>query len=233
LDLIRRQSDISEKLLKIQLGVDFDQPLILTDALSDFINSIAFNQLLLTDLVLDNNVNYQMLDAQVKSSELLLKLKKSECLPDIAAFYQHEELLNKNAISFTPPDMVGLKVNIPIFGSGSRNSRIGQAKMDLQKSINNRNENSDMLKLQFYQSKSALASAKDKYESDKSNLELAGRIYKRSLIKYQNGIISSVELTQIQNQYLTAQSTYYQSIQSLITEKNKLEKILTKSDYSK
>ena len=233
LDMIRRQSDISEKLLKIQLGVDLNQQLILTDSLPVLIKSITYEQLLLADFVLDNNVTYQMLDAQVKSSNLILKLRKSECLPDIAVFYQHEELLNSKAISFTPPDLIGLKATIPIFASGSRYSKINQAKMDLQKSINSRDQNSDMLRLQFYQSKSNLVSAKDKYESDKSNLELSSKIYNRSLIKFQNGMISSIDLTQIQNQFLSSQANYYQSIQNLITEKNKLEKMLTKSDYSK
>lgn len=229
LDLIRRQVDISEKLLKIQLGIPIDQPIELTDPLVNLISSITYDQLLLADLVLDNNVSYQMLEAQVKSSELMLKLRKSETLPTLAAFYQHQELLNTNSISFTPPDLIGLTVNIPIFSSGERWSKIKQAKMELQKSRNTLDQTADMLRLEYYQSKSGLLSAKEKFESDKSNLQLSRKIYDRALIKYQNGVISSIELTQIQNQYLTAQSTYYQSIQSLITEKNKLEKILTKN----
>lgn len=229
LDLIRRQVDISEKLLKIQLGINFDQPIELTDPLVDLINAITYDQLLLADLVLDNNVSYQMLEAQVKSSELLLKLQKSECLPTISAFYQHQELLNNKSISFTPPDLIGLTVNIPIFSSGGRWSKIKQAKMDLQKSVNTRDLNADMIRLEYFQSKSALVSAKEKFNSDKSNLDLSKKIYNRALIKFQNGVISSIELTQVQNQYLTAQSTYYQSLQNLINEKNKLEKILTKN----
>ena len=229
LDLIKRQVDIADKLLKIQLGIGFDQPVELTDALPDLISAMTYDQILAADLVLDDNVSYQMLDAQVKSSELILKLRKSESLPTISAFYQHQELLNNNSISFNPPDVIGLTVNIPIFSSGGRWSRIKQAKMDLHKSINTRDQSADMLRLEYYQSKSALVTAKDKYESDKSNLELAKKIYDRSLIKFQNGMLSSIDLTQVQNQYLTAQSTYYQSLQSVISEKNKLEKILTKN----
>ena len=232
LDMIRRQSDISEKLLKIQLGVDFDQEIDLTDLLPNLIRSTTYDQILLADFVLENNVSYQMLNAQVKSSQLILKLRKSEILPDIAAFYQHEELLNTKSISFTPPNLIGVKATIPIFGSGSRYARIKQAKFDLQKSINNRAETAEMLKLQFYQSKSTLVSAKEKYESDKSNLELAGKIYKRALIKLQNGVISTIDLTQLQNQFLNSQATYYQSLQNLISEKNKLDKLLTKSNYT-
>jgi outer membrane protein TolC len=229
IDLIRRQVDMSEMLLKIQLGIPLEQTLILTDALPSLIESITYDQLFLTELVLDNNVSYQMLEAQVKSSELMLKLRKSETLPTIAAFYQHQELLNSNSISFTPPDLIGVSVSIPIFSSGERWAKIKQAKMELQKSKNTLDQTSDLLRLDYYQSKSAMVSAKEKFESDKKNLDLAKKIYNRALIKFQNGMISSIELTQVQNQYLTAQSTYYQSIQSLITEKNKLEKILTRN----
>lgn len=229
LDLIQRQVDISEKLLKIQLGIPLDQQIELTDALNDLIASLTYDQLLLADIMLDDNVSYQMLEAQVKSSQLMLKLRKSETLPTIAAFYQHQELLNNNSISFTPPDLVGLTVSIPIFSSGERWSKIKQAKMELQKSRNTLDQTADMIRLDFYQSKSALISTKEKVASDKSNLDLSRKIFNRALIKYQNGMMSSIELTQVQNQYLTAQSTYYQSIQSLITEKNKLEKLLTKN----
>lgn len=232
LDMIHRQADIAEKLLKVQLGIDFDQQIALTDLLPDLIKSTTYDQLLLTDFTLDNNVNYQMLNTQVKSNALILKLRKSECLPEVSAFYQHEENLNSKSISFTPPDLIGVKATIPIFASGSRYVRIKQAKLDLQKSINNREETGNNLKVQFYQSKSTLVSAKDKYESDKSNLELANKIYKRALIKFQNGVISTIDLTQLQNQFLNAQATYYQSLQSLMSEKNNLEKLLTKSTYS-
>jgi outer membrane protein len=232
LDMIRRQADIAEKLLKVLLGIDFDQQIALTDLLPNLIKSTTYDQLLLANFTLDNNVNYQMLNAQVKSNALILKLRKSECLPEIAAFYQHEENLNSKSISFTPPDLIGVKATIPIFASGTRYARIKQAKLDLQKSINNKEETGNNLKVQFYLSKSTLVSARDKYESDKSNLELANKIYKRALIKFQNGVISTIDLTQLQNQFLNAQATYYQSLQSLISEKNNLEKLLTKSTYS-
>lgn len=230
LDLIRRQKDLAEKLLKIQLGIKIEQPLQLTETLDQLLSSQTYEQLVLTDFVVDQNINYQMVDAQVKVSSLLLKLRKSETLPEIAAFYQYEKQFNTNAITLTPPHVLGVNITIPIFSSGARWSKIKQAKLDLQKSINNRDVAADNIKVQFYQSKSSLLSAKDKYESDKQNLELSRKIYNRSLVKYQQGIISSIDLTQVQNQFLTSQSTYYQSIQNLIAEKDKLEKLLTKNE---
>jgi outer membrane protein TolC len=231
LDFIIRQQDLAEKLLKLQLGIDLDKPLVLTDNLKALIDALSYEKLLLADFVLNNNVNYQMLDAQVKASELILKLRKSEFLPDLAAFYQHEEVFNKKAFVFNPPNVIGATLNIPIFSSGARLSRVSQAKMDLQKSINTRDQTADALKLDFYNSKSALMNALDKYHTESSNILLSKKIYDRALIKYTNGMISSTDLTQIQNQYLTVQSDYYTAIQNLIASKNKLEKMLTKSSY--
>ncbi len=204
LDMITRMEDISEKLLKIQLA----------------------------DFVLENNVTFQMLAAPVKSQELLLKLRKSEYLPDLAAYYQYEKVFNDKAFTFNPTDVIGVSLNIPIFSSGARMAKVGQAKRELLKARNNKQVMADNIYLDYYSSRSALMTARDKYQTETTNMDLAKKIYNRSLIKYTNGTISSSELTQAQNQFLTSQSNYYTAIQNLITTKNKLEKLLNKSDLS-
>ena len=171
-----------------------------------------------------------MLDIQVKASELLLKLKKSEFLPDLGAFYQYYKEFNKNAFSFNPPHVIGAQLSIPIFGSGMKLAKIAQARNDLYKAKNTKGQMSDALLLDFESSKSALLTARDKYETESNNLQLAKKIYNRSLIKYTNGMLSNIELTQVQNQFLTAQSNYYTAIQNLITAKSKLEKMLSKTN---
>ena len=230
LDLITRLADIAEKLLKIQLGLNIDAHLELTDNMGNLINSIAYEQLLLADFVIENNINYQMLQSQVKVSELLLKLNKAAYLPDLAAFYQYQKEFNENAFSFTPPHIIGASMSIPIFSSGQRNSKVVQAKIELEKAQNTMEQASNGLKLEYYSSRSSLIAARDKFASEAKNLELAKKIYNRGLIKFQNGVISSTDLTTIQNQYLTVQSNYYQVIQELVSSKNRLEKILSKNE---
>jgi outer membrane protein len=230
LDLITRLSDIAEKLLKIQLGLDIDAKIELTDNLESLIDGMSYEQLIMADFAIENNINYQMLKSAVTVNELLLKLNKAAFLPDVAAFYQYHKDLNSKAISFTPPQMVGISVNIPIFSSGQRYSKVAQAKIELEKANNTLEQTSNLLKLDYYSSRSSLIAARDKYASEAKNMELAQKIYNRSLVKYKNGVISSTDLTTIQNQYLTAQSNYYQAIQELVSSKNKLEKILSKNE---
>jgi outer membrane protein TolC len=226
-DMVTRLAGIAEKMLKFQLGVDLDKHIELTDSLKALVDGLTYDQLLVADFVLGNNVNYQMLDASVKASELMLKLRKSEFLPDLAAFYQYQKEFNNNAFTFTPPHVVGFQMNIPIFGSGMKLAKVSQAKIDVMKARNNRLQAGDGLKLEFYSCKSALLSAHDKYETERVNIRLAKRIYDKALIKYTNGVISGTDLNQIQNQYLTAQSNYYSTLQELILSRNKLEKLLT------
>lgn len=230
LDLITRLTDISEKLLKIQLGVELDRPLLLTDSLAPIINTLTVDQLVATDFVLENSVDYKMLDAQVKSNALILKLRKSEFLPELAGFYQYQKEFNDKAFSFTPPHTIGIQLSIPIFGSGQKLSRVSQAKIELLKAQNTREQMANNLWLDYYSSKSTLLNAYDKYNTESVNMKLARKIYDRALVKYTNGVISSTDLTQTQNQYLTAQSSYYQSLQDLIAAKSKLQKVLTNSN---
>lgn len=230
LDLITRLADMAEKLLKIQLGVSLETPLVLTDSLAPIINTLTIEQLVATDYILENNVDYKMLDAQVKANSLVLKLRKSEFLPELAAFYQYQKEFNDKALSFTPPHTIGVQLNIPIFGSGQKLARVSQAKIDLLKAQNTREQMSNALTLEYIGSKSDLLNAYDKYNTESVNMKLARKIYDRALVKYTNGVISSTDLTQMQNQYLTAQSSYYQSLQDLIAAKSKLQKVLTNSN---
>jgi outer membrane protein len=230
LDMITRLVSIAEKLLKLQLGIGFDKNIELTDSLNNLVTSLAYDQLLTADFVLEDNVNYKMLDASVKASELLLKLKKSEFLPDIAAYYQYQKEFNTNSISFTPPHVIGVQMNVPIFGSESKLAKVSQAKIDLMKAENNMVQASDGLKIEFFSAKSALITSVDKYQTESVNLRLSKKIYDKALIKYTNGVISGTDLNQIQNQYLQSQSTYYSSIKALIESKAKLEKMLSKAN---
>ena len=75
-------------------------------------------------------------------------------------------------------------------------------------------------------SRSDYTYALDQYNSQKANMELANRIFTKEQIKYQEGISSSLELTQANNQLLSTQGDYLNSILQLISAKSKLDKAL-------
>lgn len=226
LTVMNDQVTVSKNLLRLQMGLDMITDIVLTEQLDNMMAQNIQLSLLSDDLNLNNNIDFQLVQNATKLKELQLKYQKTTLLPDIAAFYQYDHPFNDNAMSFTPPQMIGAAVNIPIFGSGSKLSRIKQASLDLQKSKNTEFQVSQALQLSYSQAKTSYSSAINKLDANKESLDLSKRIYDKTLIKFKNGVSSSMELTQAQSQYLQAQSAYYTTVIELVNAKNALEKII-------
>jgi outer membrane protein len=226
---VNNQVTLAHQLLQFQMGMKMTETIALTDKLDDVIGQINAESLLSATFDLNNNINYQLLVTQEKLTELNYKYEISKSLPSIAAFYQHQELGEKPAFNFNPPDVLGISIDIPLFSSGGRASRISQRKMELEKINNTKQQVADGLQMEAMQAKSDLQVAFDKYTNDKNNLMLSKRIYEKTLTKYKEGVSSSMDLTQANIQYLTAQSNYYQTVMKLLTAKNKMERILSKN----
>ena len=71
--------------------------------------------------------------------------------------------------------------------------------------------------LEAEQSRITLMASNDKYLNEKKNTELAQKIYHKTLIKYKEGLSSSMELTQANTQFLTAQSNYFTALNDLLS----------------
>jgi outer membrane protein len=229
-DMLTRQYEISQNMLKFQMGIPVEQRIELTDSLSYLLSNSAIEISLLQNFDVKSNPDFKLLESQAKLMNLNVKLQKSAYLPDIAAFYQHEKLLNDKAIAFTPPDMVGLSISLPLFTSGSRMVKVSQAKISYLKAVNTLDQVADGLKIDFENSKSTYINAKEKYDTEKLNFQLAQKILNKASIKFKQGMMSSADFTQAQNQYLQTQASYFTTALTLINARNKLERLLTKNN---
>jgi outer membrane protein len=220
------QVEVAKNLLRLQMGLDMKTNIVLTDKLDAMLAQNIQLALLTGDLNIDKNTDFQLVQTQTKLKKLQLKYQQSSLLPDVAAFYQYDHQFNKNAMSFTPPHVIGAAINIPIFGSGAKCARIKQASLDLEKAKNTEFQASQGLQLAYSQAKTSYSSALNKLDANKENLELSQRIYKKTLIKFKSGVSSSMELTQAQAQLLQSESTYYSTVIELVNAKNSLEKLI-------
>jgi outer membrane protein TolC len=98
--------------------------------------------------------------------------------------------------------------------------------MEVEKVVNSKQQLADILENEAISARNDFTSRLEIYHNNKQNYELAEKIYNRSLIKFKEGVLTSIDLTEIQNQYLTAQKNYFISISDLLMAKNKLEKIM-------
>jgi len=220
-----RQIDATYDLLKFQLGMPFTDQVMLSDNLENISNTVNLETLINTQFNINNNLDYQILQTSEEISRLNLKREKSYYLPNVAAVYRHEEMMNQPAFNFNPKDVIQVAMNIPIASSGMRNSKVQQRTLELQKVINTKENLANGLQLQYINTRNELTTAYEKFLNDKRNIELTKRIFDKSLIKFNEGLASSRDITEFLNQYLTAQSNMYNSMLSLISAKNKLDKL--------
>lgn len=225
-NMIARQIAVARNLLKFQMGYPMDKEIVLAEKLEALMASSDMASLLTKGMNVSSNVDYKLLETQTKLAGLNLKLQKSTFLPDVFAFYQHQENFNEKSLSFTPPDMIGVSVSIPIFGSGLKLAKVRQAKLGVEKMENAKRMLESGLKTGFSEAQASYQTYYEQYLTTKQNVALAKKIYNKTLIKYKEGMASSLELTQAQNQYLQAQSSFYTTIISLNTAKQKLEKLI-------
>jgi len=222
------QRDVAMKLLQLQLGVDFTKPVALSDSLSGILKTDNNLGAIASNFDINNNVDYQLALTQEGLMSLSLRREQSKFLPTISAFYRHQEYMKEPPINFQPKDVLGASLNIPIFTSGSRISKVGQAKIDLQKATLAKENANQALTMEFERAKNDYITAYNNFVNNKESMELSNSIYNKNIIKFREGVGTSLELTQSQNQYLTAQSNYYNSVLSLLNAKAKLDRILLK-----
>lgn len=223
---INRQVDLSYEMLRLQLGIENDTNITLTDNLESIFKEVNVDNIVALPFALEENVDYKLLETQEKLSLLTLRQMKSKALPTISAFYKHQEQLNTPDFNFFNPNMIGVSLSLPIFSSGMRCAKTQQAKLELEKTSNLKNFVSQQLEIEVLQAKADLNTNYEKYLNEKDNLELAEKIYNQYLKKFKEGMASSMELTQSQNQYLSTQANYISSMITVLNSKNKLDKAL-------
>jgi outer membrane protein len=224
---IESQKQISIKLLKYQLGLSFDQNIELTDSLPGIIEQGKMEYLSSSVFDVNKSIDYQLVNYQENISALLLKRVKSKYLPTIAAFYRHEEQTNQPSFNFAVKDVVGASFSFPIFTSGMRNAQVSEAKLDLAKSDLAKETAEQGLIMEYETAKSTYQTAYSNFVTNRESMDLSKKVYDKTVIKYKEGVSSSFELTQNQNQFLTAESNYYNSVLSLLNAKAKLDRILS------
>jgi outer membrane protein TolC len=120
---------------------------------------------------------------------------------------------------------VGVNINIPVFKSGAQKARVQQAAIALDQARKTSKQVSQGLLLEETQAKNTLSSAHENYQNLRDNMELAQKVYDKTLIKYQEGLASSTDLTQANDRFLSAQSSYIQALAELLNAKNRLDRI--------
>ena len=100
--------------------------------------------------------------------------------------------------------------------------------MEYEKSLNDQKQAVQSLQKDYLSAVADVESAVDQLKNDIDNKKLAARIHKKTTIKYNNGLISSTELSQTETQYIQSQGAWVGSVLQLLNAKINLEKAIGK-----
>lgn len=226
---MERNVEVSYNLMRFQLGLDTDAAITLTQTLDDFIEEVNVAVIALQEFNIQNNIDYRMMLSQEKIGELSVKMQKSTVLPTLAGFYSYDQSGQADKLSMLDwygSSMIGLQLNVPIFASGQRYSKIRKAELDLEQVRTRKSIVEDQLLMQVKQLKYNLINANEQFLSRKENVEVSNRVFTSVENKFKQGMASSLDLTQAHNAYLQAVSDYTSSFMSLLQTKLALDKLM-------
>ncbi|MDG1697318.1 MAG: TolC family protein [Polaribacter sp.] len=228
-----RMKGISYKMLNLSMGSPIETSLILTDSLDSLAESNINLELISASFNFSNHIDFKISENDRESKRLLMRLEQSKALPSLSAFVNYGYSGFSDTFSFFDNNQkwfassqFGVRLNIPIFSSLGGTSKTAQARIALETADIKLEETKQRLSLLAEKAKSEYQLSIESYITAKRNVSLAERIEKKQRIKFFEGISSSFDLLQAQNQLYAQQQNYIQSMLDVIAKKVSLENAL-------
>lgn len=233
----QRQIELARNMLNFSLGLPLSTKIELTNNIEELvITSQVAEMLAQTEFNYSDHITYRSLLSQERGAQLQLANQRAAYYPKLKGFVQHTQSNFANdfdeAFSFQtywiPGTSLGLNLSWDLFTGFRRDALVEKAKIDLEKLAVAKSSTANQLQLEYEQALSNFRYALDNYLNQKSNLKLSESISQTTQTKYAEGISSSLELTQAENQLLQTQASYFNALLNLLNAKENLETALGK-----
>jgi outer membrane protein len=205
-----REITISKVVLKYTMGFNLDNEIELTDKIEKFLDPLVASPKQL-QFDFNQHIDYRLAISNFQVSEKLLGIEKVTYLPKLSGFYNYAKSAYSNEANlFTsntawyPSSLVGLQLTLSIFNSGQKRSKVQQAKIEVEKAEIQRKLTEQTLQKDYLTAVAQMETALASFDNDRENRELAEKIRQKTKIKFDNGISTSTELSQIETQYINA-----------------------------
>lgn len=225
--------EISYKMFNITIGANINTNTTLTDNLDNLTTENIQFDLLAKQFNLQDHIDFRIAENRLIGREAAVKLEKSKALPTLNSFvnfsyqgYGESFTFHKNYQEWFDSSLLGVSLNVPIFSGLARSARTQQAKIEYDKAKTNLEETSQRVLLELETAKIEYQYRIEEFETAKQNLALAERIEKKQEIKFFEGLSTSFDLTNAQNQLYTMQQNYLKAMLDVIASKAGLDKAL-------
>jgi outer membrane protein len=203
--------------LKFVMGLNQADTLKLRDSLTaDLVKGALLQG---ADFKYDDRPEMQLLNTATDLQRLDVKRYKLQYIPTVAAFWNVSRNALRQEFNFFDGDqpwfktnLAGLNVSVPIFDGFQKQSRIKQAQLRLEKTENDKAYLQRAIDLQREVSLSVLRNALASLDVQERNMKLAEKVFLTTKKKYEQGLGSSFEILQADQEFQLAQGNYFQAL---------------------
>ena len=224
---------VAKKLLKFQMGIEINTEINLADDLNTLSGGLEGE--IASTINIAENIDYKMLQTQLKINELLVKNKKADYLPTLAGFFSHQQVAMGNEFNFFgsdgswyPTTIWGLNLSIPIFSCGEGGAKLKQAKIEALKTQNSINQLDESLQLQTTQATTVYNNSLESQKTKERAVEIANKVMRATEIKFKQKVVSGMELTQAQSQVIQSQTNLINAKYEVLKAKLAIDKLINK-----
>lgn len=233
LETLERQMQLSKNVLKFQMNYPLEDSIVLTERLEDVLAIVEVADLE-GDIQYDRRIETDILKRTIALNELNIKRFHMGYLPNITAFFTHQQqlqrddLFDNSAPGFFPTTIVGATLNVPIFDGLDKAAKIKRARIDVAKFQLQLNDLERGIQLEVLNARATYQNAKERLDNQDENLALAERILETTRIKYREGVGSSLEMTQGEQELYRTQANRLNALYDLVLAKSALDRALGK-----
>jgi outer membrane protein len=177
--------------------------------------------------------NSAFLQSTITLNELNVKMNKAMFLPTLVAYGSYSQNAQRNSFDFLDGDqewfetgLFGLTLSIPVFSGMERKTGLQAAQIDLDQARIQQQLATQGILLEIEKAKTDYINAENDLNVQTQNIALAQRIYDTALIKYREGVGSSLELNSAESTLYQAQGGYVSAMFNMLNAKTALNKSL-------
>ena len=209
----RQQHKLAVENFKLILGLPLDQPIELSGSLQAEVTEVELAQAIAT--AQNHRPEIQQLKLQELMSEAQVKVAKSGNKPKVSSFGSY--LFNDSeSQSFDTSWSVGVSVSFPIFDGFATRSRVNQARVKQDQVRTHKDQLIDSIKLETKSAVFDLETAKELIAAQEGIVEQAAEGLRIANVQHEAGMITGVELTDVELSHTQAQVNRLQAVHDYI-----------------
>ncbi len=232
---VKNQLGVTKAFLKFYLGIDSNDEIICTDQLETLINQKKNTVSLSTRFDYMANPDFVSLSKRKEISAIQIKLARSGNYPSLVGKVSAATNAQRETWDFFDPDRKwyfssywGVTLKIPIISGGERAAKVKQAKIAFDQIRIAEKQLATKLQLQYQTLRNDYINALMVLENKEKNRKVAEKIYRKTRVKYLNGMAGSLDILNTHTQYMNAENDYVTASLNFLKAAQALETILVK-----